>query len=276
MIASIVIVTRSSIKVKPFLPILLAYLSKVPSTSFNILVWCIINTVIKLLPIILIVILIFAGFIYYGFFKKGGASLTPTVSLSGFESGIMVGTSSNNDKVTPSPQPTASPETPVNTSPDTLDSRVTNIEKSLLDLQAKIAKLELSTTTQVPAQSTSNKYPLYIPLGAGGEVGDRGFYSVSNYQVTIDTADYSGYKNMQLEVNLRLVQSVGEAKARLFNSTDNSAIASSDVSTTSDKATLVTSGNFTLPSGKKTYVLQVQSTQGYTVQVQNARIKVNF
>lgn len=161
-----------------------------------------------------------------------------------------------------------------NTTSPMTDTKIKNLETQVTDLQNQINTLKSpgSQTTQ----TSTKKSPAYIPLGSGGNTTDKNYYSINAYQVSIDPGDYPGYSNMQLEATLNLNEAVGTINARLYNSADSSAISSSNVSTTSTTATLVTSSGFTLPAGKKTYVLQVQSTQGYQANIQSARIRVNF
>lgn len=154
-----------------------------------------------------------------------------------------------------------------------LDQRLKGVEAVVTELKVRVSNLEKGETT---TQSTSSKSATaYIPLGSGGGGGDRDWTSNANYLVTIDPAEYPGYANMQLEVNFRLTQKSGTAYARLFNVTDTSAI-KGEVSTTSDAFGWQTTYNFTLPSGKKTYTLQIKSTEGVEIQIQSARIRVNF
>lgn len=162
-----------------------------------------------------------------------------------------------------------------NASTALLETRVKNLETSVNSLKADVASLK-SLTSPTTQTSSTKKSPSYIPLGSGGNSTDKNYYNMGGYQVSIDPADYAGYTSMQLETTLNLNESVGTINARLYNSTDNSAVANSNVSTTATSATLVSSAGFTLVSGRKTYVLQVQSTQGYQANVQSARIRVNF
>lgn len=155
-----------------------------------------------------------------------------------------------------------------------LENRVKTLEMTVTQMQGQINSLKPATAQTTPA--ASKQAPLYIPLGSGGTLNDQNWLALSTYEVLIDPADYPGYSNMQLEVNMRLVQTAGEAKARLYNVTDGSDIANSEVTVTADKATLGTSHTFTLPTGRKTYRLQAKSTQGFTLELQTARIKVNF
>lgn len=154
-----------------------------------------------------------------------------------------------------------------------LDSRVANAEAAVTDLKARVSALEKATPLPTAA---SSKYPLYIPLGAGGGPWqDQDWHTLTEYQASINPDSYSGYTGMQLEANFRLIEGVGTASVRLYNVTDGSSI-SSQVDTTSTVFGLRTSGTFKLPAGQKTYTIQVKTSQGKDLFVQSARVKVNF
>ncbi len=155
-----------------------------------------------------------------------------------------------------------------------VEARLKALETSVADLKVQLVLLKQASPT--PAAQTSTKQPvLFVPLGTGGNSGDRNFISIDGYSVSLNPADYPGYTSMQLEVSLNLNQGVGTANLRLYNDTDKSAV-STTVSTNSSQTVLLTTSGFQLPSGTKTYKLQVQSTQGYQIYVLNARIRVNF
>lgn len=161
-------------------------------------------------------------------------------------------------------------------SPALMETRLKNLETSVNSLKADVASLKSPTSPTSQTSSSTKKSPIYIPLGSGGTTTDKNYYGMGGYQVSIDPADYPGFSSMQLEAVLNLNEAVGTINARLYNSTNSSVVSNSDVSTSATTPTLVTSYGSTLPSGKKTYVLQVQSTQGYQANVQSARIRVNF
>lgn len=160
--------------------------------------------------------------------------------------------------------------------PNLSEERVKNLEAQATDLKARVSALESRGTTTTAQTTAAKQAPLYIPVGSGQvSFADQNWTSLGTYQVQIDTGQYSGYKSMQLEVNLRLNQPGGAVYARLYNSSDNSAI-SSEVSSPSTSSTLITSATFTLPSGQKTYILQAKSSAGTQAFIETARIKVNF
>ncbi len=158
---------------------------------------------------------------------------------------------------------------------DTDEAKINSLQSSVNNLNNQVNSLQKSSPTASP-QGGSPSVPVYIPLGSGGSQGDRNYLSVNGYNVAINPSNYSGYTNMVLQVNANLVQSVGTANFQLYNATTNQAVSGSQVSTTSSNNTFMTSGGFTLPAGNNTYQLQAQSTEGYTIQIQNATIMVNF
>ena len=153
------------------------------------------------------------------------------------------------------------------------DTRLFSVEGGITELKARVSSLEKTSPAPTAAGS---KAPLYIPLGAaGGPWGSQDWNTINDYEASINSDSYSGYSNMQLEVIFRLTEAAGTGSVRLFNATDNSSI-SSEVNTTSTSFGLKTSGNFNLPSGTKTYKLQVKSTQGKDLFIQSVRIKISF
>lgn len=160
-------------------------------------------------------------------------------------------------------------------SASSLDSRLTNVESAVTDLKARVSALEKASPA--PAAATGNKSPLYIPMGAdGGPWTDQSWHTLTEYQVSVNPGDYSGYSGMQLEANFRLSEPGGTASVRVYNVTDGVEVSNSQVDTTSTNYSLHASGSFKLNSGTKTYSIQVQSTLGKDLFVQSARLKVNF
>lgn len=154
------------------------------------------------------------------------------------------------------------------------DTRLSAVEAGLTELKARVSSLE--NATPVTTTTTTSKSTVYIPLGSGGGPwANTDWYSMLEYEVSLDPANYPGYTGMILEVTLRLVEAAGTGSVRLYNTTDGTAI-SGQLDTTSSTFSLKTSSSFKLPSGSKTYRLQVKSTANKDLYIQSARIKVNF
>lgn len=236
---------------------------------------------LRLLPYILIPILILGGLGYWRFVvsKPSLPSAKPTV--------------------TSQPQNTSEDqlELPATSSDATLEDRIKILENLAKKLVAQVNSLKASSASSAvdslsasvtelkarvsaleknPTSGSSGQSAVYIPLGSGGGPwNNQDWYSLNEYQVALDPANYPGYSGMSLEGVFRLTSAVGTASLRLYNSTDGSAI-SPEISTTSTTSSLKTSASFKLPAGSKTYILQVKSSQNQDVLIQSARIKVSF
>lgn len=232
---------------------------------------------LKLLPVGIVILLMVAVSSYIAFFRPPTNPGSPSPAAE---------TKTTKPSISPSasPQPvpvTAPIQSSVPTSPKDLQSQIDLLKKDISDLktqltqqQAQIASTQNQTTQTT--QTSPPRVPVYIPLGWVGSGSSLDFAALTTQELAIDSNDYSGYKNMQLEVNLRIYQGNGKAFARLYNNTDFTAVNGSEVSTASSDYTWVSSSTFSLPSGKKTYRIQLKSLTGYSADVQNARIKVNF
>lgn len=220
---------------------------------------------IKLLPFILIPILLIAGLGYWRYVSIK-QSITPA-NLSQTiipDQPLEVPKTLPAATVTPPPSPTS---TPVPSS----NAQLNNIEASITELTARISALEKSTQ---PTVSSSNS-TTYIPLGAGGTWDYTNFTTLSDYQISLDPANFPGYSSVVLEVIFRVVDSTGTTSVRLYNTSDSSVV-SSEVSTTSSSFNLASSSSFKLATGSKTYVLQAKNSGGRTFFIQLARLRVNY
>lgn len=231
---------------------------------------------IRLLPFILIPVIILGGLGYWRYSVSKSNLTTPTApepaSIEPIEVPKTLPQSSVEDRVKSLESLAAKLVTQVNNlkSPapqaDSLEAQVT-------ELKMRVSALEKATPAPAAASSQS---VIYIPLGSGGGPwGDKDWYTTSEYEISLDPANYPGYKNMVLEATFRLNVVSGTGSVRLYNVTNSLAV-SGQLDTSSNTFSLKTSSSFTLPSGSKTYKLQVKSSDGTPLYVQSARIKVNF
>jgi len=232
---------------------------------------------IRLLPIIFIPILLLAGLGYWRYVASKPKLTTPVAQEEAIEVPKTLPQASLEDRVKSLEQLATKLVTQVNNlksaSPAPSSSPASDLEAGITELKARVSALEKATPA--PAASSSQA-SVYVPLGSGGGPwGDKDWYSTSEYEISLDPANYPGYKGMVLEVTFRLAEAAGTGSVRLYNVTDSSAI-SSQLDTTSSTFSLKTSSSFTLASGSKTYKLQVKSSQGTNLHIQSARIKVNF
>lgn len=160
-----------------------------------------------------------------------------------------------------------------------LEASISALNSRIDDLAAKqqtspvVTDLE-SSPTPAPT-TTSGPKTIYLPVGYGGSGTTTDYSNIAGEEITIDPADYPGYKDMVFEVSARIFQGNGTAYIRLGNKSDGTSILNSTISTTSSNYTQLTSSTFTL-SSKSTYVVQTKSTTGYSVDLQLTRIRVDF
>lgn len=161
----------------------------------------------------------------------------------------------------------------INAKIDSTNKRIDDLSKTKT---SAVTTIQPSTSTTTTATSVGAK-SVYIPIGTGGSsTSTTGYESIGVQEVTIDTANYPGYKSMVFEAYLRIYQGNGTAFARLQNKTDGTAISGTEISSTSQDFGIISSGTFTLPSGSKKYTVQLKTSTGYSADLQTARIRVDF
>ncbi|OGE42491.1 hypothetical protein A3A45_01005 [Candidatus Daviesbacteria bacterium RIFCSPLOWO2_01_FULL_36_8] len=231
---------------------------------------------IRFLPFILVIFLVLGGLGYWRFFASKPSLPSPGSDYSTDQIQFPVtGADATLEEKVEILEEIAKKLVAQKATTTDLDS----INTSIAELKTKVSALETAsptTTTTTSTQTSTSKSSVYIPLGSGGGPwGNQDWYSTPEYQIALDSANYPGYSGMVLEVTFRLAESAGTGSVRLYNTTDSSAT-SSQLDTTSSEFVLKNSASFKLPTGSKTYKLQIKSTDGKNLFIQSARIKVNF
>ena len=231
---------------------------------------------IRFLPFIVVAILVLGGLMFWRFIaSKPNLATSQTPQESSVEVPKTLPQATIEDRVKALEEVVTKLVTQVNVlkPASSQDAKISTLESTITELKVRVSALEKATPAPAPASGQST---VYIPIGAGGGPwGNQGWYSLSEYQISLDPANYPGYTGMVLEVNFRLTAKNGTGSVRLYNTTDNTAM-SSQVDTTSDTYGVYTSSSFKLPTGNKNYILQMKSSNGQDLAVQSARIKVNF
>lgn len=124
--------------------------------------------------------------------------------------------------------------------------------------------------------TTSNLKVQYIPLGVATTSNDKTGLALDTYEINLDPADFPNYTSVSLEVVMKMNEAVGELSVNLYNYTDGAVVTNSAITTSSTQFAAYTSAGFRLASSKKTYRLWVKSSEGYTVSIQSARLKVTY
>lgn len=171
----------------------------------------------------------------------------------------------------------SSSTTPSSSTPVTAESRLKLLETTVADLQARVKTLEITKNiTVTPTTTTTSKPSTYIPLGWSGTTTSSDWTSITSSEMSFNPNDFSGITSINFGATIKTSSSGGRAYVRIYNQTDNSVVSTSETSTDATVYTGALSGKFNLPSGRKTYYLQIKSTDNYQALVQDAWISVNY
>ena len=166
----------------------------------------------------------------------------------------------------------------INQKIEDLESKVDTLESSNSALIQKISTLQSqNSNTQYQAPQTGKKSPVLLPINPGGNIDSTTWTNLTTGSITVDPADYPGYKNAYLIMNLSVYVGQGTAYAQLVNSQNGLAIIPSRVQTGSDQPVSVTSGPFQLPTGSNSYTIQMYTqVPGYPAQAGNSFLQITY
>jgi hypothetical protein len=151
----------------------------------------------------------------------------------------------------------------------------------LNDLTQRVAKLETqitqtrpSSTVYVssPSNGSSPKVKESVFFLGSGSTSNRDWTEISAAQIQLDTNNFTKIKEVRFEAGLSIIG--GEAHARLVNQTDSAPFYTSEVLNNTNTATWQTSSPLILPTGSKSYTVQLKSTSGETAILEGARIRI--
>lgn len=161
---------------------------------------------------------------------------------------------------------------------DLLENKLDTLEGSNSRLLSKITSLQSTENKkQTPAYFLS-KTPVLIPINPGGTLDTKDWKNLTSGSIKINPADYPGYKQAYLIINLSVYVGQGKAFARLVNPDAGLAILESEVSTNAYAPITLTSKPFRLPTGPNTYTVQVKTLVegGYPVQAGNSFLQITY
>lgn len=131
------------------------------------------------------------------------------------------------------------------------------------------ANSQLITNNSQPI--TSREY--YIPLGSGS-TSKTDWDEITATETIIDPANYGSIKEAYFIASLKNPTQNGQAEAQLYNVTDKHLVWNSHTRMTGPISQTITSNIITLDKGAKLYRVQLKSTMGFTVSLENAKIRI--
>lgn len=128
------------------------------------------------------------------------------------------------------------------------------------------------TKTVVVSRKTKNT--TVVPVPGSGSSGENKWTDLLGTEFYLNTSDYPGLKEAYLEANMRLFNGNGVAFVRLFDVTAGIEVWGSEVKTSSQNSTAVTSERLTLREGNRLYRVQAKSLTNDTVMYGSGRIRI--
>jgi hypothetical protein len=115
---------------------------------------------------------------------------------------------------------------------------------------------------------------LYIPIPGNGETLSNSWVNINGTSFYFNTPDYPSLKEAYFEANLKLLNGNGVAYLRLFDMTAGVEVWGSEINTSTQQFSFVSSGKLTLRSGNHQYQIQLKSLTADTAIFNSARLKL--
>lgn len=124
-----------------------------------------------------------------------------------------------------------------------------------------------------PRQNTSVQREYYIPLGSG-ETNKPDWNDLLTTDTVIDPSNYGKIREAYFIASMKNPTQNGQTDVQIFSVTDRHPVWNSQVTMNGPLAQTITSGKISFDTGNKLYRVQMKNSMGYTVQLENAKIRI--
>ncbi|OGM20416.1 hypothetical protein A2714_01725 [Candidatus Woesebacteria bacterium RIFCSPHIGHO2_01_FULL_38_9] len=114
----------------------------------------------------------------------------------------------------------------------------------------------------------------YVPIPGSGSTKETVWTSIPSTDFYMTKGDYQGLVGVYFEGNIKLVNGNGVAYVRLYDATHSVAVPGSELSTSSQQSSFVTTGPVTLWEGYNNYKIQARSLTADTTVFESGRLKI--
>jgi hypothetical protein len=114
----------------------------------------------------------------------------------------------------------------------------------------------------------------YVTIPGSGSTSANVWTNLAGTEFYFDTADYPGLIEIYFEANMRLVNGNGRAYVQLYDATHGIGVQGSDVNTTSQTDTVITSGRVSFWAGKNLIRVQAKSLTADTAVYNSGRLRI--
>lgn len=175
----------------------------------------------------------------------------------------------------------------INTNIQTSQTKTEYVDRCGTECQKYIdesLKSQIQSSKALPTPSSTVVYKTtpkakvrsvqYVTIPGSGFTLSNDWTGISGTDFYFNTADYPGLVEIYLEGNMRLLNGNGKAYGRLFDATHNIGVQGSELETTNQTTTVVTSGKVTFWSGKNLIRVQLKSLTADTSILDSARLRI--
>lgn len=144
------------------------------------------------------------------------------------------------------------------------------------ELNAKIATLSgMGSDIQGTKSLILNKITRenFVPLGSGS-TDKTDWDNLTASETIIDPGNYGNIREVYFIVSLKNPTQNGQVDAQLYNVTDKHPVWGSHVVMNGPLSQTINSSNISFDTGAKLYRVQLKSSLGYSVSVENAKIRI--
>ena len=143
------------------------------------------------------------------------------------------------------------------------------------DLNAKIATLSSSNSKPLEILGNTSKSikENFVPLGSGS-TDKTDWDNLTATETIIDPGNYGTIKEAYFIVSLKNPTQNGQTDVQLYNVTDKHPVWGSHVVMNGPQSQTINSNSIQLDKGAKLYRVQLKSSLGYSVSVENAKIRI--
>ena len=155
---------------------------------------------------------------------------------------------------------------------DYVDEKVSGLESMISQLSKNV-----STDAVVAAPATvtkKTKTVTYLPISGSGSTLSTSWIDIPGTDFYMSKSDYPGLVGIYFEANMKLINGNGEAYLRLYDVTHGIAVSGSEISTSSQTSTFVTSGSLNFWSGYNNYRVQARSLTADTTVFESGKLKI--
>lgn len=149
------------------------------------------------------------------------------------------------------------------------------IEDKVADLlPTYIPSITLKPVPTAVSTSVKTKFVSYIPIPGSGNTANTVWTDLAGTEFSFSVSDYVGFKEAYFEANIKLFNGNGIGYVRLYDITNSRAVDGSEISTSSQISTAVSSGKVSLWLGNNRFKIQARSLTADTTYFESGRLKI--